>query len=262
MNFTKTLYKYYFIARFHFKSQLKYNSGNITFLLANIIYFGTSLLVWTYFGNFLGSDSRVISYIWFVEFFEMLTSCWAIQNTAYQISRGSIANQLLYPGHFYWREMANFFGRGVLGYSWMATIPSVLLLTLIWNQFYFPTNFWNILTLFLIFPISFATKFSIQFIFSCLTFWTIRSDGNAQLYYALNALLNGSAIPLFLLPFWVAYQPFAFNGHFPAMIFTEQVSGFNLIVLLIFALLTWLMLYLIALFTFKLGMKKFESVGL
>lgn len=251
-------YKWLYISYFHFKGQLYYTKGTLAYLLATLIQLSVALITFYVLGKENKND--FISYIWFANFYSILAPLWLQEELCEKIRRGGLSKFLMYPTSVFWYNIFDFIGRGVLASSWILLIPNIVLLPFLYNNFNFNLSFVNIFSLVLMYPAMYLIKFCGQWLVSMLTFWIVDTGGSNMSYDLLITFLGGFNLPLFLLPVWVSWTPFAFIGHYPATIFLGKEN--NPLSLVLISYTVALGMYLLSQYIYKLGLKKYEAIGL
>ncbi len=127
---------------------------------------------------------------------------------------------------------------------------------------------WTLFWVILLIPISFTLNHLFGIIFSSLAFWTKQWDyeGIKESYEISFMLLTGSIIPLDKLPFeiskYLAFLPTSWLLHHPMQIYLGKYSSLETFYTFFGGLIWCFVLYFLAKWVFKLGLKRNESVGL
>lgn len=107
--------------------------------------------------------------------------------------------------------------------------------------------------------------FAILFAIGALAFFVTKTMALLNLYFGLFSLLSGYLLPLPLLPGWIgeiaAWLPFRFMLSVPVELMTLEIGAGDL-VLLMLGQLGWAIASLaIALWVWRIGIRRFEAVG-
>ena len=251
-------YKWIYISYFHLKAQLYYTKGTIGYVVATFVQLSIALATFYILGR--ENKSEFISYIWFVTFYSILGPIWLTEELPEKIRRGYLSRFLLLPTSTFWYHIFDFIGKGILASSWILLIPNLVLLPFLYSNFSFVISFPVVLSLVSLVPIMYFIKFCGQWLVSMLTFWIVDTGGSNMSYDFVSTFLAGFNIPLFLLPIWLTYTPFAFIGHIPAMIILGKIE--NPLIMVLYGLVVSFVLFLFSRIVFKLGLKKYEGTGM
>lgn len=258
-------YKWWYLIVYHFKLQTNYRVDSTFFSLDGFL--TQSLIIFIWYLNSTARDSVleanfILSYLWFGYFFKLLIPTWLDQEMSNLIFSGKIISRLMYPNKYFWYSFFEFIGKGMIASSFLLMIPSLFLLFLIQDFIFFPSDFRTVVILLFCLPIAYFIRHSMNFLFACIVFWTTRYSGLSNIYRTIFSLSSGMMIPLFLFPIPLEYNPFAFVFYQPAMIFLEKYSFQKSIFVVSIGLAWCFVLYFLAKWVFKMGLKRNESVGL
>ena len=98
-----------------------------------------------------------------------------------------------------------------------------------------------------------------------ITFWTTRVSAIFELYFAAELLLSGRLVPLSLMPDWVqdvaAFLPFQWTFGFPIEALVADYSDRELLPGLGMQALWIAVLAGLALFLWRVGVRRYSAVG-
>ncbi len=105
----------------------------------------------------------------------------------------------------------------------------------------------------------------LEFIKGITAFWLIKVSGVFNLFDMFSLLFGGLIAPLYLLPNWLQiiskYLPFQYIFGFPNAVLTGQIQASEFNYGLIMSYVWVIILLVIAVIMYKLGIKKYESIG-
>ena len=259
-------YKYIQIIRFYQRAQLAYNANSFFHSLSSVVAFVTLIATWYFIDSNSQSNNfgQILTYFYIGYLYSSLTPMWISEMLGYRIHSGSISNDLLRPTNIFAIAICEMLGRGVLVTSVLILIPYLALLPFIWSYLSLPTSIINYLMLLAFLPLTFVTKFLFDFIIGCTSFWVVENGGIIRFYFSVMTFLDGSKIPLNLIANFsslVLFSPFAFYIFYPIQLFQnpDWLKFFSVYL----GGITWcVVLYFLAKWVFKMGLKKNEAVGL
>jgi ABC-2 type transport system permease protein len=107
-------------------------------------------------------------------------------------------------------------------------------------------------------------SFLINVIIGSTAFYITNARGVISMVEQFKSFLTGRLIPLNALPqlSFLAFQPFAFLFFTPLLVFTNQLSLNQFYLVIGGSIVSILGLFLIAIFTYSKGIKRYESIGI
>jgi ABC-2 type transport system permease protein len=227
------------------------------------------LSVWTTIANSQGSVKGLtandfITYYLTVLVVDQLTSEITIHLLAYKIQDGTLSSELLRPVHpILTNTLVNNLAFKSLIFS--VFVPVWLTLYLLFQPDYSGVSWQSVLLALPAIAIGFGINFLLGATLTCLAFWTTRVYSIAEFYYALSMLFSGQFVPLTLLPPVAQriadFLPFQFFIYFPVQIILgkQPLEG----ALRTYGVgLAWLVFaYLLFLWIWRAGVKRFSAVG-
>jgi len=179
-----------------------------------------------------------------------------------EIRTGEIVSSFLRPLNYIYATFSEHLGIVVLGIS--VQLPLVLAILI----FFIKMNIPSLLYL-LIFIVSVALaiimSFLISFCIGLLAFWLSTISGLRRIKSALMAFLEGGLIPLTFFPASALavfkFLPFMYMRFVPINIFLQKYDLTTALSYLLIELIWIVLLYLLAVFTYKRAFKRFAGSG-
>ena len=249
--------------------QWQYRANLLMYLLYWLVSPIVYLSVWTTIANSQGSVKGMtaadfITYYLTVLVVDQLTSEITIHLLANKIQDGTLSGELLRPVHpILTNTLVNNLAFKSLIFS--VFVPVWLVLYLLFQPDYSGVSLQSVLLALPAVAIGFGINFLLGATLTCLAFWTTRVYSIAEFYFALSMLFSGQFVPLTLLPPLVqrvaGFLPFQFFIYFPVQIILGQLTPDQM--LRTFGLgLVWLVIaYLLFLWIWRAGVKRFSAVG-
>jgi ABC-2 type transport system permease protein len=249
--------------------QWQYRANLLMYLLYWLVSPIVYLSVWTTIAKSQGSVNGLtvndfITYYLTVLVVDQLTSDITIHLLAYKIQDGTLSSELLRPVH---PILTNTLVNNLAFKSLIFTVfvPIWLALYLLFQPDYSGVSWQSVLLALPAIAIGFGINFLLGATLTCLAFWTTRVYSIAEFYYALSALFSGQFVPLTLLP-PVAQQaagflPFQFYIYFPVQIILGKMSLEATLRTYGVGLVWLLSAYLLFLWIWRVGVKRFSAVG-
>lgn len=157
---------------------------------------------------------------------DILTSSIVIHVLAFKIQEGTISNELMQPVHpVLTNTLTNNLAFKAL--NMMVFVPIWLVLVLLFQpQFTFTWQSMLVAVPALI--IGFITRFLLDSCITLIAFWTTRVWSIWQFDNAISGLLNGSFVPLALMPVWVQgiaqFLPYQLGVSFPVLLLLNKLT--------------------------------------
>ncbi len=180
---------------------------------------------------------------------------------AHEINEGMVTNYLLKPFSYSIEQYIKMIGKAVINFLFL--LPVLILLILVFGHLVELPNLLGWIQFLGFMFIALCFYFLIYYMGALSSFWLTRGDPVIYGTLVINALLNGSLIPLDLFPAWFqpisSFLPFQFLVFVPIQIFQGRVENPGL--LFITGLIWMLILVLLTKFIWKRGIRKYEAVG-
>lgn len=260
-------YKWFYLVVYNFRLKRTYLGNTIMWTLFWIFSLLGGFFVWwiTTKDNQNFDTSMILTYLFVGNMIGSFINSWPSVDLGVMNQTGQLSSKLLTPSSFVFRLYFRYIGSSMLANFSTTVIGYLLCLPILWSYLLPPTNLLSLLFVFLLLPISYTIAFFMSFIFGCITFWMTELEGANTFYFYFRDFTAGKFTPLnFLIPFvfFITYQPFAWLLHHPMQIYLGNYD-LNQTLWVFAGGLAWcIVLYFLAKFVFKMGLKKNESVGL
>jgi ABC-2 type transport system permease protein len=268
--------KYLHVIGIGIQNNLTYRFNYLTRTLFSFIPLFAMLSLWrTIYASKDGSSSlsgyteaQMIFYYMMVAIVDVMTAVneddWQI---AADIREGNISQFLLKPVDYLWYRLCLFFS-GRIAYISMACIPLAVFIFCFRNYFVPPASGMALIA----FPISLVLTALLQFFLSysmaMLAFWILEISTFIFILFAFEYLASGHMFPLDMLhdktpALWhaLAFTPFPSMLYVPISIYMGKVSGNGIALGLLTQLFWVLMMYVLARFMWRRGIKKYAAFG-
>jgi ABC-2 type transport system permease protein len=268
--------KYFHVIGIGIQNNLTYRFNYLTRTLFSFIPLFAMLSLWrTIYAMKSGASSlsgyteaQMIFYYIMVAIVDVLTAVneddWQI---AADIREGNISQFLLKPVDYLWYRLCLFFS-GRIAYISMACIPLAIFIFCFRNYFVSPANGMALIA----FPISLVLTALLQFFLSysmaMLAFWILEISTLIFILFAFEYLASGHMFPLDMLhdktpALWhvLAFTPFPSMLYVPISIYMGKVSGDGIARGLLTQLFWVVMMYALARFMWRRGIKKYAAFG-
>lgn len=252
-----------------FKTSVQYRwptiLGMVALLTEPVVY----LVVWTSVAEQNGGTiggltlEQVSAYYVVWTLVRNLTAGYSPDMWQQRFQDGTLADLLLRPVHPVHDDLAGGFGynlpRAVLA------IPLTALLIVLFRPELSPRP-----VELLVFPVSIVAAYLLRSIAFCVVgsmgFWTTRVDAASRVYMATELLLSGRMVPIALFPAWLAttaaWLPFRYTFGFPIEVLTTSMSNEALLTGLARQLGWIVVLALVLAGTWRVAIRRFDSVGI
>jgi len=264
----KTIKKHKAIFWFTWAENLEYRSHTIIWALTDCIPFFIMFFLWNFIYQknveFVGfSLNMMVTYYLLSYLVGRLSTAHVDFSLSDGIKNGTFVQFLIRPINH--RLVYLFKNLAMKSFQIAATLPILLIIFLLFNKYLlFPPA--NVLPFFLIAIIlSFGINFFLSFIVGYSAFWLESADSVIYFKWAIVYYLSGRLLPfdLFGDPWSEILKklPFRYALSFPIEIYLEQIPK-SQIYMEFFVGLFWLaIIYIISVYMFNKGLKKFSMVG-
>ena len=257
-------YKWWYLYLFTLKRRLSSLPDSLVFSLGHGIIIAGNLTVW-WLSNNKQIDLTLSSKFSYFLIGELYFATFLIFNSFYgfYILRGSHTTKLLLPQSFFKLIMFQYIGEAAI--QNVSKIVFITISIILMNSILSFSSIEQLGLLGLFTPISFSILFLIEFLVSMSAFFLTMINGIILNFNYLAVLLAGRLFPLNLLisDFKTnLLNPFAFTFYHPMQIYLGKYD-FNQTILVFAGGISWcIILYFLAKWIFKLGLKRNEAVGL
>jgi ABC-2 type transport system permease protein len=265
--------KYLHVVGIGIQNNLTYRFNYLTRTLFSFIPLFAMLSLWRtiYANNSAGhslsgyTEAQMIFYYIMVAIVDVLTAVneddWQI---AADIREGNISQFLLKPVDYLWYRLCLFFS-GRIAYISMACIPLAIFIFCFRNYFVLPASDLALAA----FPASLVLTALLQFFLSysmaMLAFWILEISTFIFILFAFEYLASGHMFPLDMLPpvlqHALAFTPFPSMLYIPISIYMGKISGAGIALGLLTQLFWVAMMYALARFMWRRGIRKYSAFG-
>ena len=247
----------------HYAHMLEYRAEIFLWALSNslpIILMG----VWieaAQDGNFPLNSLDFARYFFSIFIIRQFTTIWVIWEFEREIVEGKLSFRLLQPIDPVWHHVASHLAEK------MTRVPLIILFGGLFFVLY-PEAIWiptptNIILGIFAIAMAFILRFTIQYTFAMLAFWTERASAIQQFWFLFYMFLSGAIAPLEVFPLTVRqvveWTPFPYMMHFPATVIMGLPVKFGQSILVI---LGWTILFAIAnRWLWRKGLRQYSGMG-
>ena len=258
-------YKWWYCLIYHFKLQTTYVIDTFFNVFQSQLKFVASILIW-FITIRSGANLNLSQLLTYFLIGSLFAQSWSSQvadwNLYRYIKSGGISSLLMRPS-------------SIFGYSFIRNLGSDFFYAL-WNVFFlslFIIIFHDYVTLptlinfFLVISLTFLARLIVYFyqmICGSITFWSTEGGGIFRTSGFVLIFCSGFTFPLNLIPetLFLQYLPFAFTFYHPMQIYLGKYSPIETLYVFLGGMTWCFVLYFLAKWVFKMGLKKNESVGL
>ncbi|MDP1845395.1 MAG: ABC-2 family transporter protein [Candidatus Moranbacteria bacterium] len=263
--------KYLAVIKTEWQRQMTYRINQFTFRIGNIFEILVQILIWTAIfqktSNIGGYNYReMITYIiigWLLSF--LMANFGFEDIISNHIQKGELSNFLSKPIDYINYLIFLSIGRASFTIG-VALLFNLLLLFFFRNSFIVSKDIFMWLILLAMILVGYFIKLFLSILIGFISFWTV---DNAGVFYSINTLakfLSGNYFPINILPavflnFSLAL-PFIYTFYFPAQLYLGKISIRQGLVGLGLEIVWLAILYFAIRVVWKMGLRKYESVGI
>jgi len=263
--------KYLAVIKIEWQRQMTYRINQFTFRIGNIFEILVQILIWTaIFQNTTVvkgySYQEMMTYILIGWLLSMLMDNYGFENIiSDHIEKGQLSNFLSKPISYIKYLITLSVGRCSFTIS-IAFATNMFLLLLFRHHFIWSKEIlvWIILAAMIL--IGYFIKLFLSILVGFTSFWTVDNHG---VFYSINTLakfMSGYYFPINILPaaflsFSLAL-PFVYTFYFPAQLYLGKISIHQGLIGLGIEILWLVILFLAIKVVWKIGIRKYESVGI
>ena len=247
----------------HYAHMLEYRAEIFLWALSNslpIILMGVWIQASSE-GNFEFTPQQFARYFFSVFIVRQLTTIWVIWEFEREIVEGKLSLRLLQPLDPVWHHVARHLAEK------MTRIPLIAVFCGLFFVLY-PDAAWipqlsNIFLGLSAIALAFILRFTIQYTFAMLAFWTERASAIQQFWFLFYVFLSGTIAPLEVFPNAVRqvveWTPFPYMMHFPAILLMGLPVDFGRSILIMFA---WTIIFIVLnRWLWRKGLKQYSGMG-
>lgn len=262
--------KYWAVVDTFWQRALTYRFTVISYRIGEIIELVTLILLWSAIyervpniGGF--SFKEMVTYLLTGNLFRVMVRNFLPSVIDKDIKDGKLSLFLVKPMTYFQFILVKEIGRISVA-TIMSIISQVIVVLLFSNLFIVNFEILHILVILAMLILAFLTELLLAYLIGLVAFWTDESEG---LYYSVDSLkklLSGSYFPLSLLPGAFLnislLSPFAYSFYVPTQVYLNKLNLFIGLKGLIVQAVWIAILYLIIQIVWKMGLKKYEGVGI
>lgn len=263
--------KYWLIAKNELQRQFTHRANIIAYGFGNIAELLILVVIWT--AVFKNVDMirgytqvEMISYVIFAWFFAYLTTNYSFeQNISQDIFLGTLSNFLVKPLSYVKYVITVGLGRIII--ALLVVLFSGFLVMYFFQQGLLLTpKIENVLLLTAMLVVTFFINLMLAIIIGFIAFWTTEISGIQYSIKMSIKLLSGVYFPINLLPAFLAkislISPFAYTIYIPVQLYLGKISFAEGLQGLAIEILWLVILYGIIKVVWRLGIRRYESVGI
>lgn len=215
-------------------------------------------------GMFAGyTSSQYVAYYLANLIVRNITGSWVAWQISEEIRQGTMAMRLLRPIHPFVAFAASHIA--AIPFRGVVALPIALLLLVSSGGSSLTTSPVQLAMLVPSIALAWIVTFAILFAIGALAFWITKSFAIFTLYFGLYNLLSGYLLPIKIMPAWITtiadYSPFPAMLSSPVRIMTEDL-GTRGTLEIVATQAGWAVATIaLALYVWRLGVKRFEAVG-
>ncbi|MGB5631655.1 MAG: ABC-2 family transporter protein [Waterburya sp.] len=212
-------------------------------------------------GNFDFSPQEFARYFFSVFLVRQLTNIWVIWEFEREVLEGKLSLRLLQPIDPVWHHVARHLAEK------MTRIPLIAIFCGLFMLLY-PQAAWipqlsKLLLALVAIALAFTLRFTIQYTFAILAFWTERASAVQQFWFLFYLFLSGTIAPLEVFPDTVRqvveWTPFPYMMHFPAVLLMGLPVDFGRSILI---MIGWTIAFIVLnRWLWRKGLKQYSAMG-
>ena len=250
-------YKWWYVMVFNFRSASAYAFSDLFYYLNQAIIVYISIAIWGFSQRDDTTDT--LTYLIIGNIFLsllLLNNHWRFAD---EVFSGKFSSRYILPINLF-----KFYFFNAIAYLSKVSLVIIFYIPLLFiNRNLIQFSLQGLLYLFVFLILALLIKFFYNFIVGCSVFWLTNSDGLLSFSETTAMVLSGSFIPLSLINFkLIEYLPFAYFLHHPMQIYLGKYTPLETFYVFTGGIVWCLVLYFLAKWVFKMGLKRNEAVGL
>ena len=273
LHYRRPMKKYWHVIGIRIQNNLTYRFNYLTRTLFSFIPLFAMLSLWRtiYAGKGQGSalggytQAEMIFYYMLVAVVDVLTNVneddWQI---AADIREGNISQFLLKPIDYLWYRLCLFFS-GRIAFISMASVPLAVFIFCFRGYVVAPAGGPALAAFVISLVLTALLQFFISYTMAMLAFWMLEISTFIFILFAFEYLASGHLFPLDMLPpalqhaLW--FTPFPSMLYVPISIYMGKLAGNGIASGLLMQLFWVLLMYALARFMWRRGIKKYSAFG-
>jgi ABC-2 type transport system permease protein len=209
-----------------------------------------------------GLDSLQFARYFFAVFLvRQFTTIWVIWEFEREIMSGTLSFRLLQPIDPVWHHVARHLAEKMTRLS--VVIAFIILFFLLYPQAFWIPSFKSVFLFVMAIAIAFIVRFTIQYTFAMLAFWTERANAIEQFWFLFYIFLSGMIAPLEVFPAAVRqivlWTPFPYLVHFPAALLIDLPVNMGQGILVMF--LWGMSFFILNRWLWRRGLRRYSGMG-
>lgn len=211
------------------------------------------------------SLSETITYLIGVGLIADIISSRLIEHLSRDIQSGWLSNLLIKPLNY---PSARFsLTLAVKPLNFLIRMVVYLLVALSFRgKIIVPLDIWSLILTFISIIFALVINTLLDFMVGCIAFWTVTTEGFSGMARTVKSIFSGGYAPITFFPKWfqttAGFLPFMYTRYFPMLIYLGKVSKMEAIWGIAVQILWIIILYLLAKFMWRTGIKRYEGIGI
>lgn len=263
--------KYSIIIKNEIQRQFTYRASIAAYAFGNIAELVALTVIWTIVYRNIDTIKgytahEMISYVVFAWFFSFLTTTYAFEaNVARDIHTGTLSNLLVKPQSYIRYMIAVGTGRITIAFL-IVLVQGAIVFSFFRNTLIFSLDLPTILLLICMLIATYFINLFLSIIIGFIAFWTMEINGTYYSLKVFSKFMSGTFFPISLLPVFLMkasfFLPFVYTIYIPVQLYLGKISFAEGLRGLAIEMVWLVVLYVIIKIVWRLGLKKYESVGI
>lgn len=208
---------------------------------------------------------EMLTYVLVGNLFNMIVRSWAHQMVSRQIQEGTLSNFLVQPVNYFHYFIFRELGRHSLP-TGLSVLSQLAVIAFFYRVVIINVSVPALLVIAAMLVFAFITELLISFLIGSIAFWTDETDGIYATIGRLQRFFSGGYFPLNLLPpafLSASYVlPFAYSIYVPTQLYLGKESIVAGLKGLLIQVVWIILLYFTIKIVWRMGLKKYEGVGM
>ncbi|MFA5925681.1 MAG: ABC-2 family transporter protein [Parcubacteria group bacterium] len=263
--------KYWHIITNEIQRQFTYRASIAAYAFGNIAELVALTVIWIIVYRNIDaikgySENEMISYVVFAWFFSFLTTTYAFErNVARDIHQGTLSNLMVKPQSYIRYMMAVATGRISIAFS-IVLVQAVIVFSFFRSEIIFSLDIPKFLVLVFMLIATYLINLFLSILIGFIAFWTTEINGTYYSIKVFSRFMSGTFFPISLLPVFFMkasfFLPFVYTIYIPVQLYLGKISFAEGLRGLAIEIGWLVVLYVIIKIVWRLGLKKYESVGI
>jgi ABC-2 type transport system permease protein len=209
------------------------------------------------------TEERFVAYYLGALLVRQLTGNWVAWQLSEEIRMGVLSMRLLRPLHPFIALIAGH--AAAIPFRSLVAAPIAIVLLISSGASALTTEPLQLVLVMPSLALAWLLTFSVHYAIGSLAFFMTKTMALLNLYFGLYSLLSGYLMPIRLLPSWIAgiaeWSPFRFMLSLPVELMTRSIPAGELALLMAVQTAWTAALLALALWVWRVGIRRFEAVG-